>query len=143
MERIALASDHAGFALKKLIEEELKEKGYETLDLGTNGEDPVDYPDYANLMAETLKEGKVKMGVLICGSGIGMSMVANRHKGIRAALCHSSKGAELARLHNDANVLVLAGRLIKKKEAVNCLGKFLSTQFEGGRHLRRVEKMDS
>ena len=94
MERIALASDHAGFALKKLIEEELKEKGYETLDLGTNSEDPVDYPDYANLMAETLKEGKVKMGVLICGSGIGMSMVANRHKGIRAALCHSSKGAE-------------------------------------------------
>ena len=143
MERIALASDHAGFALKKLIEEELKEKGYETLDLGTNSEDPVDYPDYANLMAETLKEGKVKMGVLICGSGIGMSMVANRHKGIRAALCHSSKGAELARLHIDANVLVLAGRLIKKKEAVNCLGKFLSTQFEGGRHLRRVEKMDS
>ena len=143
MERIALASDHAGFALKKLIEEELKEKGYETLDLGTNSEDPVDYPDYANLMAETLKEGKVKMGVLICGSGIGMSMVANRHKGIRAALCHSSKGAELARLHNDANGLVLAGRLIKKKEAVNCLGKFLSTQFEGGRHLRRVEKMDS
>ncbi len=143
MEKIALASDHAGFTLKKLIEEELKEKGYETLDLGTNSEDPVDYPDYANLMAETLKEGKVKMGVLICGSGIGMSMVANRHKGIRAALCHSSKGAELARLHNDANVLVLAGRLIKKKEAVNCLGKFLSTQFEGGRHLRRVEKMDS
>ena len=143
MERIALASDHAGFALKKLIEEELKEKGYETLDLGTNSEDPVDYPDYANLMAETLKEGKVKMGVLICGSGIGMSMVANSHKGIRAALCHSSKGAELASLHNDANVLVMAGRLIKKKEAVNCLGKFLSTQFEGGRHLRRVEKMDS
>ena len=143
MERIALASDHAGFALKELIEEELKEKGYETLDLGTNSEDPVDYPDYANLMAETLKEGKVKMGVLICGSGIGMSMVANRHKGIRAALCLSSKGAELARLLNDANVLVLAGRLIKKKEAVNCLGKFLSTQFEGGRHLRRVEKMDS
>jgi len=143
MEKIALASDHAGFPLKKLMEEELRGKGYEVLDLGTNSENPVDYPDYANLMAETLKEGKVKMGVLICGSGIGMSMVANRHKGIRAALCHSSESAELARLHNDANVLVMGGRLINKNDAVSCLDKFLSTQFEGGRHLKRVEKMDS
>ena len=117
-------------------------KGYEVLDLGTNSEDPVDYPDYANLMAETLKEGEVKVGVLICGSGLGMSMVANRHKGIRAALCHSSKSAELARLHNDANILVLGGRLIKQKDAMSCLDKFLSTRFEGGRHSKRVSKID-
>jgi ribose 5-phosphate isomerase B len=142
MEKIALASDHAGFLLKKLVEKQLKGKGYEVLDLGTNSEDPVDYPDYANLMAETLKEGEVKVGVLICGSGLGMSMVANRHKGIRAALCHSSKSAELARLHNDANILVLGGRLIKQKDAMSCLDKFLSTRFEGGRHSKRVSKID-
>ena len=142
MEQIALASDHAGFLLKKLVEKQLKGKGYEVLDLGTNSEDPVDYPDYANLMAETLKEGEVKVGVLICGSGLGMSMVANRHKGIRAALCHSSKSAELARLHNDANILVLGGRLIKQKDAMSCLDKFLSTRFEGGRHSKRVSKID-
>ena len=129
MEKIALASDHAGFLLKKLVEKQLKGKGYEVLDLGTNSEDPVDYPDYANLMAETLKEGEVKVGVLICGSGLGMSMVANRHKGIRAALCHSSKSAELARLHNDANILVLGGRLIKQKDAMSCLDKFLSVSY--------------
>ena len=128
--------------LKKLVEKQLKGKGYEVLDLGTNSEDPVDYPDYANLMAETLKEGEVKVGVLICGSGLGMSMVANRHKGIRAALCHSSKSAELARLHNDANILVLGGRLIKQKDAMSCLDKFLSTRFEGGRHSKRVSKID-
>ena len=142
MEKIALASDHAGFLLKKLVEKQLKGKGYEVLDLGTNSEDPVDYPDYANLMAETLKEGEVKVGGLICGSGLGMSMVANRHKGIRAALCHSSKSAELARLHNDANILVLGGRLIKQKDAMSCLDKFLSTRFEGGRHSKRVSKID-
>ena len=142
MEKIALASDHAGFLLKKLVEKQLKGKGYEVLDLGTNSEDPVDYPDYANLMAETLKEGEVKVGVLICGSGLGMSMVANRHKGIRAALCHTSKRAELARLHNDANILVLGGRLIKQKDAMSCLDKFLSTRFEGGRHSKRVSKID-
>ena len=124
------------------IRDRLKGKGYEVLDLGTNSEDPVDYPDYANLMAETLKEGEVKVGVLICGSGLGMSMVANRHKGIRAALCHSSKSAELARLHNDANILVLGGRLIKQKDAMSCLDKFLSTRFEGGRHSKRVSKID-
>ena len=124
------------------MEKQLKGKGYEVLDLGTNSEDPVDYPDYANLMAETLKEGEVKVGVLICGSGLGMSMVANRHKGIRAALCHSSKSAELARLHNDANILVLGGRLIKQKDAMSCLDKFLSTRFEGGRHSKRVSKID-
>lgn len=138
---IAIAADHAGVSLKETLKSELDELGFDVLDLGTNGPESVDYSDYANAMADTILEGKVKRGVLVCGSGIGVSIAANRHPGIRAALCHDAVTARLARQHNDANVLVLGARTIGLEVAKDCLRIFFDTAFEGGRHARRVAKL--
>lgn len=138
---VAFASDHGGFALKQELIAFLRESGYETLDLGTDGVASVDYPDFAAAMAEAIKAGKVSRGVLICGTGIGMSMAANRYPFIRAGLCHDVTDARLTRRHNDANVLALGGRTLGAETAKECLEAFLTTEFEGDRHVRRIAKM--
>ena len=138
---IAVGSDHAGYKLKTRIKCLLNELGFSVLDLGTENENSVDYPDYANKVVKAIKSGNAGNGVLVCGSGIGMSIAANRHKGIRAALCFDPSDVELARKHNDANILVLRGRLISKNQAKQCVKKFFSTEFEGGRHQLRVNKL--
>jgi ribose 5-phosphate isomerase B len=140
-ETIAIAADHAGFDLKSALVEELRKAGLTVLDLGTNSTDSVDYPDFADAVAKAIAAGKAPRGVLVCGTGIGISIAANRHKGVRAALCRDSTDARLAREHNDANVLVLGGRTTGIEAARDCLKSFLSTPFSGGRHARRVEKM--
>ncbi len=141
-ETIAVASDHAGFPLKDRLASELGAAGLKVLDLGTNNADSVDYPKYGEAMARALLEGRAERGVLICGTGIGVSIAANRHRGIRAAVCHNEETARLARAHNDANVLVMGGRIIDEDTASACLRAFLDTEFEGGRHQRRVEMLD-
>jgi len=139
-EKIAIASDHAGYDLKVQLKPELEKLGFEVLDLGTDGPASVDYPDFALKMAEALKAGTVARGVLVCGSGIGISMAANRHKHVRAALCHDHLTAKLSRQHNNANVLCLGGRTTGPDVAKDCLRVFLETEFEGGRHQNRVAK---
>lgn len=141
-ETVAVGADHAGFALKNKLKEELVRKGYSVLDLGTNSEESVDYPDFATAVARAVADGKASRGVLVCGTGIGMSIVANRIPGIRAALVHCSEEAELSRAHNDANILCLGARLTTEYVAQHCLDAFLATDFEGGRHARRVGKMN-
>jgi len=140
-EKIAIASDHAGFELKTQLKQELERLGFEPLDLGTDGPASVDYPDFAVKMAQALKAGDATRGVLVCGSGIGISMAANRHPHVRAALCHDHLTARLARLHNNANVLCLGGRTTGPDVAKDCLQVFLGTEFEGGRHQNRVAKL--
>jgi len=140
-ERIAIAADHGGFEMKSTIVEELRKAGHEVLDLGTNSADSVDYPDFANALAETVKSGKAGRGVLVCGTGIGISIAANRHKEIRAALCRDTTDARLAREHNDANVLVLGGRTTGMETAKDIVNTFMTTPFSGGRHARRVAKL--
>ena len=141
IETIAIASDHAAFDLKAQLKDELTALGYAPLDLGAHNRDSVDYPDMANVLAEAIKAGKASRGLLMCGSGIGVSIAANRHAGIRAALCHDVTGARLSRQHNNANVLVLGARMIGPDLAKECLKTFLATEFEGGRHERRVTKL--
>lgn len=138
---VALAADHAGFELKNLLRDELKSQGYDILDLGTNSSDSVDYPDFGRQLGEAVASGKAKYGVAVCGSGIGISIAANRIPGCRAALCTDSLMARLSRQHNDANVLALGARLIGPDTAKDCLKAFLATDFEGGRHERRVAKL--
>jgi ribose 5-phosphate isomerase B len=140
-ETIAIASDHAGVELKSILKEELAELGFEALDLGTQDAQSVDYPDMADALANALADHRASRGVLICGTGIGISMAANRHRHVRAAPCHDHLSARLAREHNDANVLALGARLIGTETARDCLRTFLNTAFEGGRHARRVQKM--
>ena len=140
-ERVVLASDHAGFNLKKEIKKFLIKKRKVVLDLGTKNSQSVDYPDYAHLLSRKMKNDKNQFGILICGSGTGMSMAANKHKNIRAALCYDSKSTKLSRLHNNANVMTIGSRLIKKKVALKCVDTFLNTNFDGGRHVRRVKKI--
>lgn len=139
--RVALVNDHAGLGLKNLLKRELESSGYEVLDLGANSTESVDYPDFGRAMAETIAAGRAALGVAICGSGIGISIAANRNPKVRAALCHDVSTAQLARMHNDANVLVLGARVIGEAVAIDCLKAFLSTDFEGGRHARRVAKL--
>ena len=139
--RVVLASDHAGFNLKEEIKKFLIKKRKEVLDLGTKNAKSVDYPDYAHLLSRKMKNNKNQLGILICGSGTGMSMAANKHKNIRAALCYDTKSAKLSRLHNNANVMTIGSRLIKKKVALKCVDTFLNTNFDGGRHTRRVKKI--
>ena len=139
--KIVLGSDHAGFQFKKLVADYLAEAGYETVDVGTQGEDSVDYPDFAFTAAEMVASGRADRGILICGSGIGMSIAANKVKGIRAALCLSPEAADLTRRHNDANVLTLAGWQIREADVLKIVDNFLNTEFEGGRHARRVDKI--
>jgi ribose 5-phosphate isomerase B len=139
---IAIAADHAGYPLKVLLRDELVALGYEPLDLGTHdATTSVDYPDYGAALAGALKEGRCEKGVLICGTGIGISIAANRHPGVRAALCHDETSARLAREHNDANVLALGARLIGDVVARDCLRIFLTTEFGAGRHQPRVQKL--
>ncbi len=141
--RILIASDHAGFDLKQLLTAHARAGGHEVADLGPAGTDSVDYPDYAHRLAGRLLAGEGELGVLVCGTGIGMSITANRHRGVRAALCHDAFTAELARRHNDANVLCMGGRTTGPGVAVQMLDIFLATPFEGGRHRRRVEKIEA
>jgi ribose 5-phosphate isomerase B len=136
-----LAADHAGFELKDLLRKALEEEGYAVLDLGTSGPQSVDYPDYADRLAKALAEGKAARGIAVCGTGIGISMALNRHRHVRAALCHDSTSARLAREHNDANVLALGARLIGVEAARDCLKTFLKTEFAGGRHAPRIAKL--
>ena len=139
--RVVLASDHAGFNLKEEIKKFLVKKKREVLDLGARNAKSVDYPDYAHLLSRKMKNNKNQLGILICGSGTGMSMAANKHKNIRAALCYDAKSTKLSRLHNNANVMTIGSRLIKKKVALKCVDTFLNTNFDGGRHARRVKKI--
>ena len=133
-----IASDHAGFHLKQEL---IKSFDFEWIDLGPESTDSVDYPDFAHKLADAMKEGQAEFGVLICGSGIGISMAANRHKYVRAALCTHGLMAKLARQHNNANVLVLGERITGVDVAKDCLKQFSETEFEGGRHTARVEKI--
>ncbi len=139
--KIVIASDHAGLDLKGQIREELVSAGYKVTDLGTQTKDSVNYPEYADKLADYLLANHADRGILICGSGIGMSIAANRHKGIRAALCTEATSARLARAHNDANVLCLGARLVGAEVAKDCVHAFLTTSFEGGRHLQRVQML--
>jgi ribose 5-phosphate isomerase B len=139
---IAIASDHAGYALKAELIKLLHSKELAVLDLGTDKADQsVDYPDFGAKLATAIKDGQAEKGVIICGTGIGISIAANRHPWIRAALCHDATIARLSRQHNDANVLALGARIITPEVAKECLETFLSTAFEGGRHVGRVEKL--
>ncbi len=138
---VAIASDHAGVALKGVLVEELRALGHEVLDLGTKGTDSVDYPDFGHALAESVAAGRAARGVAVCGTGIGISIAANRHAGVRAAVCHDATSARLAREHNDANVLALGARLIGEEVAKECLRVFLTTDFGGGRHSGRVAKL--
>jgi len=140
-ERIALACDHAGVAMKSALKADLEAMGYDVLDLGTNDENSVDYPDRADALAQAIERGDASRGVAICGTGIGMSIALNRHYRTRAALCHDVESTRLSRQHNDANVLTLGARSTSVATARDCLRAFLDTPFEGGRHARRVAKM--
>ena len=141
--RIAMGADHAGFELKEALVAELKRLGYEPVDVGPKALDPADdFPDYGKPVAQAVSRGAAERGVLTCGSGIGMAMVANRVPGVRAALVWNPELAELSRKHNDANVLVLPARFITRDAAVESLRRWLDTRFEGGRHARRVQKIE-
>ena len=141
MKKIFISSDHAGFKLKEDIKYFLKKKKYSIIDLGPNNDNRVDYPDYAHSVAKKVKINKNYMGILVCGSGMGMNITANRHKNIRATQCYNVKSTKLSRLHNDANIITLGSRLLSKKNALNCVSIFLKTKFEGGRHSKRIKKI--
>jgi ribose 5-phosphate isomerase B len=141
VETIAIAADHAGYDLKALLVPELKLLGFEVLDLGTGSPDSVDYPDFADALARALERGQAKRGVLVCGTGLGIAIAANRYRWVRAGVCHDATTARLARQHNDANVLALGARVVGPEVAKDCLRAFLATEFEGGRHARRVAKL--
>ena len=141
MNNIILASDHAGFKLKEEIKKFLIKKRNKVWDLGTKNTNSVDYPDFAHLLSKKMKTNNNKFGILVCGSGIGMDMTANKHKNVRAALCYNIKSTKLSRQHNNANVMAIGARLIKKNIALKCVNTFIKTDFKGGRHLRRVKKI--
>ena len=140
MKKIYIASDHAGFKLKSSILSKFSKKK-KIIDLGPNSNISVDYPDYAKKLSKKIALDKESFGILVCGSGMGMAITANKIKKVRAALCYSKKNTKLSRLHNNANIITLGERLISKNKAINLIKIFLSTKFEGGRHLRRVKKM--
>ena len=140
--KIAIGNDHAGVEFKNKIMQELRSKGYEIVNMGTDTLDSVDYPDFAKEVSEKVLKGEVKFGILICGTGIGISIAANRIKGIRAALCHNEYTAKLARLHNDANIIALGARVLGIDLGLACIEAFVNTEFEGGRHARRVGKIE-
>jgi ribose 5-phosphate isomerase B len=141
LKKIFISSDHAGFKLKELINIYLKKKNINYKDLGPNNKKKVDYPDYAHKVAKKVKTNKNHVGILVCGSGMGMNIAANRHKNIRAAQCFNLKSTKLSRLHNDANIITLGSRLLSKNNALKFVNIFLSTKFEGGRHLKRIKKI--
>jgi ribose 5-phosphate isomerase B len=139
--KLAIGADHAGFRLKKAIIDYLNNIGVEVKDHGTYSEESVDYPDFAHPVSNAVENNVSDLGILICGSANGISIAANKHKGIRCAICWQEELAELARQHNDANILALPARFISEEEAIKCVERFLSTPFEGGRHQKRVEKI--
>ncbi len=141
MKKIGIASDHAGYEMKEFLVGYLQAKGCEVFDFGTHSPESVDYPDYAHPLAEAVEQGEVDLGIGLCGSGEGMAMTLNSHQGVRAGLCWIPEVAELIRLHNNANVLVLPARFITNDEAVRLVNTFFETAFEGGRHEQRVAKM--
>ncbi len=141
MKKIFISSDHAGFKLKEAIKKYLTSKNINFHDLGPTNENSVDYPDYAHRVAKKVKISRENVGILVCGSGTGMNIAANKHKNIRAAQCFSLKTTKLSRLHNDANIITLGSKIISKKNAFNFISVFLKTKFDGGRHLRRVKKI--
>ena len=140
-ETIAVASDHAGFALKEVLKQELANGGYTVLDLGANNEESVDYPDFGAALADAVADGRASRGVAVCGSGIGISIAVNRHPGVRGALCHDNLGARMSRLHNDANVLCLSADMLGMRIIDRLVTLWLETPFDGGRHARRVDKI--
>ena len=141
MKKIFISSDHAGFNLKEDIKVFLKKKKFKFVDLGPENNNRVDYPDYAHAVAKKVKNNNNFRGILICGTGIGMNIAANRHKNIRAAQCYNTKSTKLSRLHNDSNIITLGAKLLSKKNALNCVSIFIKTKFEGGRHLKRIKKI--
>jgi len=143
MEKIAIGSDHAGFGLKEEVLGLLKGHNIDIVDCGTNSAASVDYPDFGATVSELVSSGKVDRGILICGTGLGMSMVANKYPKVRAALCNDLFSAKMSRLHNDANILVLGGRVIGKDLAAEIVKVWLTTSFEGERHLKRLQKIKS
>ena len=141
MKKLFISSDHAGYHLKEQIKKKFKRK-YIFVDLGTNNSKiSVNYPDYAHRLCKKVGDNSKNIGILVCGSGMGMSMAANRHKKIRAAVCYSVKNTKLSRLHNNANIITLGSRLTKKNTAFKCIEIFMNTDFEGGRHKKRVKKI--
>jgi len=138
---VAIGCDHAGWELKERLKAWLIQNGYQVVDFGTHSPEPVDYPDYAIQVAESVANGKAERGVLVCGTGIGMAMTANKIPGVRAAFCPDPFTARLSREHNDANVLTLGGRLMGREMAIEILGIWLNTSFQGGRHNRRIAKI--
>jgi ribose 5-phosphate isomerase B len=141
LKKIFISSDHAGFKLKEEIKSHLSKKKISFQDMGPFNDDRVDYPDYAHKVARKVKTNKSNVGILVCGSGMGMNIAANRHRNIRAAQCFNLKSTKLSRLHNDANIITLGSRLLSKKLALACVIAFLNTKFEGGRHLKRIKKI--
>ena len=141
MKTIFIASDHAGYKLKESIKIYLDRKKIKYSDMGPEDDGRVDYPDYAHKVAKKVKTGKNKVGILVCGSGMGMNIAANRHKNIRATQCFNLKSTKLSRLHNDANIITLGSRLLTKNNALRCVSTFLNTKFEGGRHTKRIKKI--
>ena len=141
MRKIFISSDHAGFKLKETIKDYLRNKKVKFEDLGPKDDSSVDYPDYAHKVARKVKSRKSNVGILVCGSGTGMNIAANKHKNIRAAQCFNLKSTKLSRLHNDANIITLGSRLITKKNALKFVSIFLKTKFDGGRHLKRIKKI--
>ncbi|MCS6797446.1 MAG: ribose 5-phosphate isomerase B [Myxococcota bacterium] len=140
--RVAFGCDHAGFALRQTVVEYLRGRGFEVLDFGTDRPDPCDYPDIAHAVARALAEGRADRAVLVCGSGVGMSMAANRHRGVRAVLCSEPLSARLGRAHNDANALCFGARIVGPAMAVALLDAFFDSEHEGGRHARRAARID-
>jgi len=141
LRKILIASDHAGFKLKEIIKDYLSKKKIKITDLGPSKLLKVDYPDYAHKLSKRINLNNKLIGVLVCGSGIGMEITANRYKNVRAALCYNQKTAKLSRLHNNANIITLGSRLTKKTVALKCINTFLNTKFEGGRHSKRIKKI--
>ena len=141
MKKIFISSDHAGYKLKEFIKIYLNKKKIKFIDLGPYNDSRADYPDYAHKVAKKVKINKNNAGILVCGSGTGMNIAANKHKNIRAAQCFNIKSTKLSRLHNNANIITLGSRLLTKKNALNCVSVFLKTKFEGGRHIKRIKKI--
>ena len=139
--KISIGCDHAAYELKEKVKQYLTTKNIEVNDFGCHSEERCDYPDYAHLVSEDVEKNRCDFGILVCGSGNGINMSANKWSGVRSALCWTSEIANMARLHNDANILTLPGRYISLEEAIGCVDEFMKTEFEGGRHAKRVEKI--
>ncbi len=141
--KLAIGADHAGYALKEKLKEKLLSLGYDIDDVGTVSDESVDYPDYAKRVAKKISDSEIEKGILICGSGIGMAIAANRYPNVRAAVANDEESAKLSRQHNDANILSIGSRFVEDEQADKIVDSWLNTEFEGGRHKRRVDKMEN